>query len=104
MKRNPDGSLDKHKARVCPHGGMQRWGVYYWKTFSPVVSWLPIHLMFVFCITCNLASMSLDFAQVFSQADIKNDVLMQMTFAYDDPNGDHTLRLKRISIGYVMAI
>ena len=22
----PDGSLNKHKARICAHGGMQLWG------------------------------------------------------------------------------
>ncbi len=29
-KRFPDGSLNKHKARLCAHGGMQQWGVIYW--------------------------------------------------------------------------
>jgi hypothetical protein len=25
----PDGTLNKHKARLCAHGGMQQWGVSY---------------------------------------------------------------------------
>ena len=25
-KRFPDGTLNKHKARLCAHGGMQQWG------------------------------------------------------------------------------
>ena len=25
-KRYPDGTLNKHKARICAHGGMQTWG------------------------------------------------------------------------------
>ena len=28
-KRYPDGTLDKHKARLCCHGGQQQWGVDY---------------------------------------------------------------------------
>lgn len=32
-KQHPDGSLNKHKARLCAHGGMQQWGVNYWETF-----------------------------------------------------------------------
>ncbi|KAL7460959.1 hypothetical protein ACHAXS_001393 [Conticribra weissflogii] len=32
QKRFPDGSLNKHKARLCAHGGMQQWGVNYWET------------------------------------------------------------------------
>jgi len=37
-KRYPDGTLNKHKARLCAHGGMQMWGQNYWETYSPVVS------------------------------------------------------------------
>ena len=36
-KRKPDGTLDKHKARLCCHGGQQEWGVNYWDTYAPVV-------------------------------------------------------------------
>ena len=28
-KRHPDGTLDKHKARLCCHGGQHQWGVNY---------------------------------------------------------------------------
>ena len=28
-KRRPDGTLPKHKARLCAHGGMQQWGYNY---------------------------------------------------------------------------
>ena len=28
-KRFPDGTLNKHKARLCAHGGMQQWGENY---------------------------------------------------------------------------
>ncbi|KAL7504929.1 hypothetical protein ACHAXN_005720 [Cyclotella atomus] len=39
-KRFPDGTLNKHKARLCAHGGMQQWGKNYWETYSPVVNML----------------------------------------------------------------
>ena len=94
-KRNPDGSLDTHKARIIPHGGMKRWGVDYWETHSPVASWLTIRLMFLCCVMCNLASMSLDFARAFPQADLKKDVFMEIPFGYDNPSGDYVLRLKK---------
>ena len=31
-KRYPDGTLNKHKACLCAHGGMQTWGQNYWET------------------------------------------------------------------------
>ena len=36
-KRYPSGLLNKHKARLCAHGGQQTWGQDYWDTYAPVV-------------------------------------------------------------------
>ena len=36
-RRFPDGRLLKHKARLCAHGGIQKWGINYWETYTPVV-------------------------------------------------------------------
>ena len=44
-KRRPDGTLLKHKARLCAHGGMQQWGDNYWETYSPVVNMLSVRLL-----------------------------------------------------------
>jgi hypothetical protein len=41
-KQYPDGTLNKHKARVCAHGGMQTWGQNYWETYTPVVYWASV--------------------------------------------------------------
>eukprot|EP00957_Ditylum_brightwellii_P178370 13585549-Ditylum_brightwellii.AAC.1 len=38
-KRHADGSLSKHKARLCCHGGQQQWGFNFYKTYAPVVAW-----------------------------------------------------------------
>ena len=49
-KRFPDGRLNKHKARLCAHGGMQTWGVNYWETYAPTVNWISVRfLLIVFC-------------------------------------------------------
>eukprot|EP00957_Ditylum_brightwellii_P001024 81343-Ditylum_brightwellii.AAC.2 len=37
-KRHADGSLSKHKARLCCHGGQQQWGVNFYETYAPVVA------------------------------------------------------------------
>jgi len=33
-KRFPNGTLNKHKARLCAHGGQQTWGQDYWDTYA----------------------------------------------------------------------
>ena len=32
-----DGTVIKHKVRICTHGGMQRSGVGFWETYSPEI-------------------------------------------------------------------
>jgi hypothetical protein len=35
-KQHPDGTLNKHKACLCAHGGMLTWGQNYWEMYAPV--------------------------------------------------------------------
>jgi hypothetical protein len=41
----PDGTLVKHKARLCAHGKMQLWGTNYWETYSQVINMETIRLI-----------------------------------------------------------
>ena len=60
-KRYPNGTLNKHKARLCAHGGMQQWGVSYWETYSPVVNMPTVRLLLALCNIHGLHSKSIDF-------------------------------------------
>ena len=68
-KRYPDGSLNKHKAKLCAHGGQQTWGQDYWDTYAPVVTWDSIQLLFIVAKTHKLDSKSINFVLAFPQAD-----------------------------------
>jgi hypothetical protein len=76
-KRYPDGTLNKHKARLCAHGGMQQWGVSYWETYSPVVNMLTVRLLLALCNIHGLESKSIDFILAFPQADLDVDIWME---------------------------
>ena len=58
--RFPCGLLNKHKARLCAHGGMQQWGVNYWETYAPVVNWISIRFLLVLSEIVGLKSKALD--------------------------------------------
>ena len=64
-KRFPDGRINKHKARLCAHGGMQRWGENYWETYSPVVNMVTVKLLLVISKLHGLDSKSIDFVLAF---------------------------------------
>ena len=77
-KRFPDGRLNKHKARLCAHGGMQKWGENYWETYSPVVNMLSVRLLLAIAHIHGLDSKAIDFVLAFPQADLDIDVWMEL--------------------------
>ena len=77
-KRYPDGSLNKHKARLCAHGGQQTWGQDYWDTYAPVVTWASVRLLLIVAKLHKLESKSIDFVLAFPQADLDVPVFMEL--------------------------
>ena len=78
QKRFPDGSLNKHKARLCAHGGQQTWGLDYWDTYAPVVTWASVRLLLIVAKIHGLQSKSIDFVLAFPQADLDVPVYMEL--------------------------
>ena len=79
-KRHPNGSLNKHKAQLCAHGGMQQWGVDYWETFSPVVNWMSVRVMLVLALIFNFPTRSIDSVLAFPQAELDVPVFMEILY------------------------
>jgi hypothetical protein len=77
-KRFLDRTLNKHKARLCAHGGMQQWGDSYWETYSPVASILTVCLLLALCNIHGLESKTIDFILAFPQADLDVDIWMEL--------------------------
>ena len=88
-KRAPDGKLLKLKARLCAHGGQQKWGVNYWETYSPVVNWMSVRLMLIISIIHDLPVQSVDFVQAFTQADLDVPVYMELPAGMEVKGATH---------------
>jgi hypothetical protein len=107
-KRFPDGTLNKHKARLCAHGGMQQWGENYWETYSPVVNMLTVRLILIIAHVHKLDSKSIDFVLAFPQADLDVDIWMElprgMVPDHDEANKHlYVLKLKKNLYGLKQA-
>jgi hypothetical protein len=107
-KRFPDGRLNKHKARLCAHGGMQRWGENYWETYSPVVNMISVKLLLVIAKIHGLKSKSIDFVLAFQQADLDIDIWMELPIGFqtiEDPDNSqlYVLKLKKNVYGLKQA-
>jgi hypothetical protein len=88
QKRFPDGRLNKHKARLCAYGGMQRWGKNYWETYLPIANMINVKLLLVIAKIHGLESKSIDFVLASPQADLDEDIWMDLPIGFkpiDDP-------------------
>jgi len=105
-KRSPAGELLKHKARLCAHGGMQKWGENYWETYSPTVSWISVRALLAVGIINDLSTSTIDFTLAFPQVDLDIDVFMELPLGCVGPNGDrkgHVLKLNKSLYGLKQA-
>jgi hypothetical protein len=87
-KRRTDGTILKHKARLCAHGGMQVHGDTYWDTYSPVVNWMNVQLMLIFSEIHKLHTRSIDFTLEFPHADVKADIYMDLPLGCSPSNAN----------------
>ena len=104
-KRFPDGRIQKYKARMCAHGGMQTWGENYWETYAPVVNWLSVRTLLIISMLNDLETRSIDFTLAFPQAELDVDVYMELPVGFDNGgcSGRHVLKLNKSLYGLKQA-
>jgi hypothetical protein len=90
------------------HGSMQQWGVSYWKTYSPVVYMLTVHLPFALCNIHILESKSINFVLEVPQANLDVDIWMELPQGIDvsdcnDQSWMYVLKLKMSLYGLKQA-
>ena len=109
-KQRPDGTLLKHKARLCAHGGMQQWGDNYWETYSPVVNMMSVRLLLSIAKIYNLDSKAIDFVLAFPQADLDVDIWMYLPIGFQidgqteaDSDRQYLLKLNKSLYGLKQA-
>jgi hypothetical protein len=78
QKRTPSGAFPNYKARICTDGSQQQYGVDYWNTYAPVVSWSSVRLFLTLSHIHRWHSTQIDFTKAFTQPPIKEDVYMHI--------------------------
>ncbi len=104
-KRFLDGTLNKYKARLCTHGGMQQWGINYWETYAPVVNWISVCFLLIISEMLGLETQAIDFILAFPQATLDEPMYMYipagMMFSRipDGAHHMHILKLEKFLYG-----
>jgi len=60
------------------HGGKQEYGVHYWETYSPVVTWASLRLLLILSVIHNWVTKQIDFVLAFPQADAECDLYLKI--------------------------
>jgi hypothetical protein len=68
----------KWKARLNVHGGQQVYGVNFWETFAPVVTWASIRLVLILSILHGWKTRQIDFVLAYPQADVETEMYMNV--------------------------
>ena len=68
----------KWKARLKIHGGQQEYGINYWETFAPVVTWISIRLVLILSILFSWHTRQIDFILAYPQAPIETPLFMEV--------------------------
>ena len=101
IKRLPDGSIRKLKARFCVRGDKQIQDVDFFDTFCPVVHWNTVRLLLILSAILRLSFRQVDYVAAFVQAPIHDDVYVEMPRGFAEPG--KVLKLKRNLYGLKQA-
>eukprot|EP00956_Cyclotella_meneghiniana_P028259 scaffold65189_cov41-Cyclotella_meneghiniana.AAC.1 len=99
MRRKLDittNAITKYKSRLNLHGGKQTFGVNYFETYAPVVTWFAIRLMLIAALLFTLFLRQIDFVQAYPQAPIEQDMFMELPQGIETVHGsskNHVLQL-----------
>ena len=87
----------KWKARLNLHGGKQEYGLNYWETYSPVITWTTVRLFLVLSLLNKWATRQVDFVLAFPQADIEVPMYMEIPrgFHHEGSRKTHCLLLEK---------
>jgi hypothetical protein len=80
--------VKKYKAHLNLHGGKQDYGMNYYETYAPVVTWFSIRLLIVISILHGWALCQCDFIMAYPQAPIECNMYMELTQGIQVAEGD----------------
>ena len=100
LKYNPDGTINRHKARLVARGFSQTYGVDYKETFSPVVRLNSVRILFSLAVNQGWSLHQLDVSNAFLYGELTEQVFMEKPLGYVHSGGaDKVCHLRRAIYG-----
>jgi Reverse transcriptase (RNA-dependent DNA polymerase) len=103
QKRRPSGEIYKLKARFVVRGDLQILDEPQ-STFSPVVAWSTVRLLFVLTVAKRLRSTTIDFNNAFVQSTLPEPIYLELPPGYTSlKDTDHVYKVSKSHYGDVWA-
>jgi hypothetical protein len=99
IKSNPDGQVDRFKARLVVRGFQQEFGVDFFETFSTVSRYESIRLLLATAQVHSLAIMQFDVKTAFLNGPLEEDVYMAQPQGFSNGNPTEVCHLLRSLYG-----
>ena len=101
MKLNPDGSMERYKARLVTKGYTQREGLDVLEIFSPVAKTVSVKVIITLASAQRLPLHQLDINNAFLHGDLEEEVYMDLPLDYHSKRGVHFFSYYGLQIGQV---
>ena len=95
VKRKPDGSIDRFKARLVAQGFTQTQGIDYEEVFSPVARFQTIRSLLALGNTLDLEIHQMDVCTAFLNGELDCEVYMEQPQGYTNGNPNYVCKLKK---------
>ena len=82
-RRVKTNQVYKHKARLNVHGGQQEFGINFWETYAPVVTWAAIRMVLVLVLIYGWYTIQIDFVLAYPQANVECEIYMQIPKGFE---------------------
>ena len=100
IKRDADGNVDRHKARLVAEGYSQTQGIDYEDVFSPVAKYFSIRTLLALANKYDLQIHQMDVKTAFLNGHIEHDIYMKQPGGFGDPqHPEYVCKLKRSLYG-----
>jgi hypothetical protein len=94
IKTLPNGQIDKYKARLYARGFIQRYGVDYFNTFTPIIRTESLRILLAHIVVEDLKTHQMDVVSAYLLRELEEDVYLKPPKGLDLPHSK-VLKLRK---------